>query len=267
MAPDGTHRFARHGWSVPIHALVDLDRDLGSGLSVDRLEAARVAVEVPVLTRRRGPWHLERRPPATPQHLGLLIVDGVVARQIVVGDVVSSELLGADDFVLPWLRCPEHGAAGELVRWQVLATLRVAVLDHRAAVALGAFPEIHQAIIERVAVQGERLAALKAFSQVNSVERRLLALFRHIAQRWGRVTTRGIVIPLALSHRLLGELVGARRPSVTCATTALAREGSLLRSADGTWLLTAHADDDGASTATAPTPQARSQLLIASAKR
>jgi CRP/FNR family transcriptional regulator, cyclic AMP receptor protein len=220
---------------VAIQPLVDVDPELARGLSNDRLGEARAAVQVPLLTRRRGEWPVECR---APQYAGLLILDGVAAREVVVADIVSSELLGGGDLVLPWLRCPEYGSAGEHVRWQVLATLQVAMLDRRSAAALAAFPELQLALLERVTQQAERLATLKAFSQVNSVERRLLALFRHLAQRWGRVTLRGIVIPLALSHRLLGELVGARRPSVTTATTTLARDGRLLRLGDGTWLLT-----------------------------
>jgi hypothetical protein len=45
-------------------------------------------------------------------------------------------------------------------------------------------------------------------------------------------------VPLVLSHRLIGELVGARRPTVSTALADLAREGQLARRDDGTWLLT-----------------------------
>ena len=48
----------------------------------------------------------------------------------------------------------------------------------------------------------------------------------------------GIAVPLALSHRLIGELVGARRPTVSTALAELARDGQLVRRDDGTWLLT-----------------------------
>jgi hypothetical protein len=41
-----------------------------------------------------------------------------------------------------------------------------------------------------------------------------------------------------LSHRLIGELIGARRPTVSTALADLAREGELERRDDGTWLLT-----------------------------
>jgi CRP/FNR family cyclic AMP-dependent transcriptional regulator len=221
-----------------IRPLVDVDPDLAARLSGDAVVRARTAVSVRLFTKKRGVWDVDGYSSIRTPRTGLLIVDGVAAREVVVGDNVSSELLGAGDVVLPWLRCPEHGSAGEQVRWHVLAPLQVAMLDSRNADALAGIPELQLALLERVAIQAERLAALKAFSQINSIDRRLLALFRHLAQRWGRVTPRGLVIPLALSHRLLGELIGARRPSVTSSTTALAREGRLVRRSDGTWLLT-----------------------------
>jgi CRP/FNR family transcriptional regulator, cyclic AMP receptor protein len=78
---------------------------------------------------------------------------------------------------------------------------------------------------------------LKAIASLNSVESRLLALFWHLAEDWGRQTTDGVLVPLRLSHRLIGELVGARRPTVSTAPAKLAREGRLTRRDDASWLL------------------------------
>jgi DNA-binding GntR family transcriptional regulator len=44
-------------------------------------------------------------------------------------------------------------------------------------------------------------------------------------------------VPLNLSHRALGHLVGAQRPSVTTALRQLTSEGLVSRCADGTWML------------------------------
>jgi hypothetical protein len=55
------------------------------------------------------------------------------------------------------------------------------------------------------------------------------------------MTTGGVVLPLELSHRLLAEIVGARRPTVSTAIAGLEREGKLLRRDDATWLLTGDA--------------------------
>ena len=92
-------------------------------------------------------------------------------------------------------------------------------------------------LLDRACARAHRLAMLQAISHLNSVDRRLLALFWHLAERWGRVTPDGIVVPLTLSHRLLAEIVGARRPTVTVGIAALERRGKLLRLDDASWLL------------------------------
>jgi Crp-like helix-turn-helix domain len=124
------------------------------------------------------------------------------------------------------------------VRWNALAAVRLALIDRRVAAQLGRYPEIGAVIVDRLSERAQRLAITQAISQLNRVDRRLLALFWHLAERWGRVSREGIAVPLALSHRLIGELVGARRPTVSTALAELAREGKLVRRDDGTWLLT-----------------------------
>ncbi len=47
----------------------------------------------------------------------------------------------------------------------------------------------------------------------------------------------GVVIPLRLSHQLIGQLVGAQRPTVTLALGKLGQRGDLERREDGTWFL------------------------------
>jgi len=57
------------------------------------------------------------------------------------------------------------------------------------------------------------------------------------------VTSEDVVVPLALSHRLLGELVGARRPTVSTALANLSRAGKLNRRGSGDWLLSDEPED------------------------
>ena len=61
------------------------------------------------------------------------------------------------------------------------------------------------------------------------LNRRLLLLLWHLADRWGRVTPDGVRIPLRLTHTLLADLVASRRPSVTTALALLEHEGHLVR--------------------------------------
>jgi hypothetical protein len=102
---------------------------------------------------------------------------------------------------------------------------------------MGQFPEVGAVIVDRLNARAHRLATTQAISQLTRVDRRLLALFWHLAERWGRVTGEGVVIGLTLSHRMLGQLIGARRPTVSIALGELARQDVLVRRPDGTWLL------------------------------
>jgi hypothetical protein len=218
--------------------LLELDPELGQLLTGERLEAATQELRARVITLDVGEWDGARLADADPAHLGLLLLDGVLAREVVLGDTISTELLGSGDMIRPWAI---HGPPEFLhveVRWNVLAGVRAALLDRRFAAVLGRYPEVNAVIVDRLVERSLRLAVAQAISQLNRVDRRLLALFWHLAERWGRVAREGIAIPLVLSHRLIGELIGARRPTVSTALTELAREGQLLRREDGTWLLT-----------------------------
>ncbi len=81
-----------------------------------------------------------------------------------------------------------------------------------------------------------------ALSQITRVEARLVALLWHLGERWGRVRPDGILLSLRLTHETLAKLVGARRPSVTTAMTALSRRGWIERT-DGGWLLRGEAGE------------------------
>jgi CRP-like cAMP-binding protein len=218
--------------------LLDLDPDLGRLLPPERVEEARAAFGVRVSVIRRGAWDCDRLSAAHPEHLALLIVDGVIAREVLLADTTSIELLGSGDVLRPWCRDDESSLSRHEIRWTARTDARAAVLERHLARRLTRFPEVNAVILERVIQRAHRLALTQAISQLNGVDRRLLALFWHLAERWGRMTPSGIAVGLALSHRELGQLVGARRPTVSTALGALAERGELVRRADGRWLLT-----------------------------
>jgi CRP-like cAMP-binding protein len=219
-------------------SLLDLDPSLAELLPPDRRRAADGALRVDVRHLRRGALDLERFASASPSNLGLLIVEGIVMREVLLGETVSAELLGAGDLIRPWTLA----GGGELletpIRWSVVSEdVRAAVLDRRLAVELARHPEVNVVLLDRVNARASRLAVTQAISQLQRVDVRLLALFGHLAERWGRMTPEGVVVPLWLSHRMLGQLVGARRPTVSTAVSQLARSGDLVRRADGSWLV------------------------------
>jgi CRP/FNR family cyclic AMP-dependent transcriptional regulator len=217
--------------------LLDLDPDLGQLLAAERREAARAQLNVEVHRLTSGPWSADRLRAASPEHVGLLLLDGVVSREVVVADTVSTELLGPGDVLRPWTLQDAEPLLRIEVRWNALTESRVAVLDRRFASRLTQFPEVNSVLIDRLNDRAQRLATTQAISQLNRVDRRLLALFWHLAERWGRITSDGVAVPLTLSHRMLGQLVGARRPTVSTAIGDLARRDELIRRRDGTWLL------------------------------
>lgn len=157
-----------------------------------------------------GPWDTAALTVADPGHVGLLVLDGVIAREVLAADIVSTELLGPGEVLRPWEISPDAALLRVTVRWSVLAEARLAVLDRRLAGHLTAYPEITSQIVERLSRRSQRLAITQAISQLNRVDRRLLTLFWHLAERWGRMTPDGVLIPLTLSHRMLSQLIGAR---------------------------------------------------------
>lgn len=218
-------------------ALLELDPDLGRILPPERRTEAAGVLNVAVQELREGPLDMGRLETASPSHLGLLVAGGVIERELVLGDTLSSELLGPGDVIRPWSMEEAVGLLETGVRWTVLSKATIALLDRRVAADLCGFPELYAAIVDRLNQRSARLATTQAISQTTCVDRRLVALFRHLAERWGRMTPDGVHVPLRLPHRLLGQLIGARRPTTSSALAELARTGELVRLPDGSWLL------------------------------
>jgi CRP/FNR family transcriptional regulator, cyclic AMP receptor protein len=230
----GTARIQRASEAI---RLLEADPELGALLSPGRrAEAER---ELLVRTHRLsvGPWDVTRLAGASADHVGLLVLDGVISRELVVADHVSAELLGPGDLVRPWQGASSGGLLPVQAIWSVLSTVTLAVLDRRFAAEAARYPEITAALFDRLGERSLRLATTQAISQLTRVDRRLKALFWHLAERWGRVSGDGVVVPLALTHRILGQLVGARRPTVSTALSELAEREELIRRPDGSWLL------------------------------
>jgi hypothetical protein len=247
--------------------LLEADPDLGGLLSeTRRAEAERDLI---VRTHRLpvGPWDVTRLSGASADHVGLLMVDGVLARELLVADQISAELLGPGDVVRPWQGTNRNALLPVDAVWSVLSTVTVAVLDRRFAAEAARYPEITAALFDRLGERSLRLATTQAISQLTRVDRRLKALFWHLAERWGRVSGDGVVVPLALTHRILGQLVGARRPTVSTALSELAEREELVRRPDGSWLLRGD-PPDATTLARRPTAaELRGQDLMRPARR
>jgi CRP-like cAMP-binding protein len=162
---------------------------------------------------------------------------------VVVGTERSSEILGAGDLLRPWADDDDASdAIPARCEYEVLAPTQVAVLDRAFAGRITPYPEIFAQLTDRALRRARAQAVLIATSHIKRVDVRLLALFWHLAERWGRVTPNGVVLPLKLTHTRLAALVGAQRPSVTTALKRMAGRGVLQRNGDGHYVLgpTAH---------------------------
>jgi len=120
--------------------------------------------------------------------------------------------------------------------WRVLEATRLAVLDGTVAAAMAAYPQLTGRLVARALERSRNLAINMAIIHQARVNSRLLMLLWHLADRWGRVRSDGVVLPLHLTHSVLADLVAARRPTVTSALSELARR-QLVTPRDRGWLL------------------------------
>jgi hypothetical protein len=111
------------------------------------------------------------------------------------------------------------------------------VLDRGFATRVARWPEISAAVARRLMLRVHWLSFHLAVCHMRRVDDRLLLVLWHFADRWGRVTPRGIQIDLPLAHSLLALVVGARRPSVTAAVKALSEAGRIESRPRSRWML------------------------------
>ena len=169
---------------------------------------------------------------------GLLVLDGILARRVALGRVHCTELLGQGDVLRPWTFTTAATSSLEAgVSWNVVRPVRIADLDRRFALAVSPWPEIAACLMDRIVQRARWLAFQLAVCHVVRVDTRLLLMFWHFADRWGRMTREGARVNLPVTHSVLASVVGARRPSVTTALGRLQDEGLIERLTDGEWLL------------------------------
>jgi CRP-like cAMP-binding protein len=159
-----------------------------------------------------------------------------MAREVVVAGATAAELLGAGDVIVP-RPSPEDELVPSEASWTVLETMRVAVLDERYLAIARRWPQVTSGLLARAERRADRVAVTQAISHLTRVDTRVLTMLWLLADRWGRVTSNAIVLPLRLTHRTIARLIGARRPSVTTALSELGRRGLISRREDGSWAL------------------------------
>jgi hypothetical protein len=225
----------------PVVRILDLDPDLGQGIDEAEWKLASRECLGDLVRMHRGPSRLPSGHHQIRDWFAFVIMKGLVCREIALRDHHMVELLGPGDV----LQLPV--AAG---RPALGGPVRLTAIDEAVLIALGGtfvgaaarWPSLLQAVMERIEVQRELLAVQAVIGHLPLAEHRALLMLSHLANRWGRVTPGGVLLPLPLTHQLIGKLIAARRSTVTLALSPLEADGSLVRLEDGSWLLTDLAD-------------------------
>lgn len=223
--------------SEPCMAVRVLDEvpELADGLDPGQRNHVAAYALAPLLELARGPWSPL---PAPPQGVfAAVVLEGLIYLRVESDGRPHGELLGPRDVVSPWIDLSAESLLEMEVSARVMSSARLAWIDHRFLLRTARWPQIHAALVERLAVRARRLELQAAINSVPRIDRRLELTLWHLAGRFGRVTPRGVSFRLPLSHAQLAEMIGSKRPSVTCAVRRLRETGCLQHKPGSEWLL------------------------------
>ncbi len=219
------------------------DPELAQHLHGERLAAASrecVAQEIHVPI---GAWSPPHDLDAMQGGIGLLILDGLLARRVGVAGRFGAELLGDGDLLRPWQHDDASTTLAHTGKWRALRPTRLAVLDTDFAMRVTQYPEIVSTLFGRALRRSRHIAVNMAIVQQPRIDLRLHMLFWELADRWGKVRQDGVHVPLYLTHSMLADLVAARRPTVTKALGELAERSAVIWTGED-WLLPGDPPDE-----------------------
>ena len=214
--------------------LLVVDPELGAALTPDEFAVARRRIVVPLVVVEPGEWTFDAAGMDS-DPFAYVVVEGLLRREAALHDRRATELVGPGDVIDP--RAAADTPLPLALRWAADERTVLAVLDTRFITAARYWPALGLELHRRMAAQAARTSVHLAISQLGRVDLRVLALLWHLADRWGLVTPEGVVVPMRLTHSLLGRLVGAQRPTVTLALAQLAEVGDVTRRDDGGFVL------------------------------
>jgi hypothetical protein len=213
--------------------LLEWDPALADGISQAERERAESSLPAPAVSLRPGEWRPDSEPPA-PGHLGYLIGEGLLIRRLKVAAGRSLELLRPGDLLRPW---QEDSSSFCEASWEVLEATTLILLEPPVARQLAHWPEIVANLVARGLRRARFAVADAAVSHIVGVENRVLTLLWQLAETSGKVSEAGVRLDLHLPHRVIAELLGARRPTVTSAISSLQNSGRIESTREGGWLL------------------------------
>ena len=218
-------------------SIIEADPELAQLVEEADRDRARRETQTRVRHLTEGAWNVTESVEPESHHRGFLLIDGLITREVEVLGRSCVELIGEGDVIRPWSWDEDGSHVSAEEGWVVLEPTRMAVLDHRLIVRLTPWPQLGLELFSRGTRRAHSLAVALAIAHHQRVDDRLLLTLWHLAERWGRVGTEGIAVPLPLSHQRLADLIGAHRPAVTTAMGELTRRGAISRRDDRTWIL------------------------------
>ena len=221
--------------------LLDADDELAEQFDLRTRLAVRQGTTVRVFEAPAGECDLSSILDAVAGGFGLLLLDGLIAHETRVGERTTAELLGSGDLVQPMVDRSD-AMIDRFDSWRVLWPTRFGLLDAEFVERVRPWPQIAHALLRRNARRLADIDTIRAISCHPRLEVRLDLLFWHLAARWGRVEPSGIRLTLPLTHRLLGQLVAAERPSISHALGRLSTAG-LIGGQAGDWHLVGSPDE------------------------
>ncbi len=205
--------------------LLEADPDLAQGLPAESRLRAQRALRVPVITLERGAWN---PPQLSGAAIGVMVLDGLLLRTLHLPRATSAELVGPGDMLRPWEESELPGMEPHPSAWRALDRAAIALLDERATAGLAIWPSVITILAARFLRRSRCLTYLMAAQHLRRVEDRLLLTLWHIGSKWGHVTTQGVRLPVRLTHEMLAQVVGVRRPTISTALSALSKEGRVI---------------------------------------
>jgi CRP-like cAMP-binding protein len=215
--------------------LLKQEPDLATGMSRKVRERARQTCVAAIARVGRGEW--QPRSGLDPGGFGLLVISGYLVRRVGQGGRFGAELLGPGDLLRPWQTVGQNASLPFEPRWTAITAAELAILDVEFARRAAPFPTVGVQLVDRAMLRSRHLAIAMAIVHQPRIDQRLHMLLWHFADRWGKVGATGATIDVPLTHEVLAELVGARRPTVSTALGQLAKEGKVIRSGRRRWRL------------------------------
>jgi hypothetical protein len=218
-------------------SLLDAEPDLGRGIEAKDWELARRATRATLRRIERRDLALLAAASDSGNIIGLIVNDGMISREIALGEHVVFELLIPGDVLLLAAAGSDDLDVAGGVTLTPLNAAEVIVLSKPFSHAAARWPSLLANLHRRLEGQRRRLAIQSLAAHLPRAEDRLLLTLWMLAASCGRVTPDGTLLPLSLSHEALGRLAAARRPTITLALRNLEGAECVERRPDGHLIL------------------------------